>query len=90
MLVQLYHEKKQPVYKRCREIISGSVDATKAEIGAGDEWETDAEIAEAIESADNVKGIPEFWFTVLSSCPLMDDLIHEWDEDVLKHLLDVR
>jgi len=35
-------------------------------------------------------GIPEFWLQVLKNSDVVSELIKEQDEDVLKHLIDVR
>lgn len=37
-----------------------------------------------------VKGIPEFWFTILKQTPPMDQIIEDHDEPILEHLFDVR
>lgn len=39
---------------------------------------------------DDVKGIPEFWFTILKQTPPMDQIIEDHDEPILEHLLDVQ
>lgn len=39
---------------------------------------------------ENTKGIPQFWLTAMKNVELLEDMIQEQDEDVLKHLTDVR
>lgn len=39
---------------------------------------------------ENTKGIPEFWLTAMKNVELLEDMIQEQDEDILKHLTDVR
>lgn len=39
---------------------------------------------------ENTKGIPEFWLTAMKNVELIGDMIQEHDEDVLKHLIDVK
>ncbi|XP_058447716.1 nucleosome assembly protein 1-like 1 [Malaya genurostris] len=43
-----------------------------------------------IATDEQVKGIPEFWLSVFKMAPILSSLIHPHDEDVLKHLMDVR
>ncbi|XP_035672497.1 nucleosome assembly protein 1-like 1 isoform X2 [Branchiostoma floridae] len=38
---------------------------------------------------ENVEGIPEFWLTVFKNCELINDMVQEHDENILKHLTDV-
>jgi len=40
--------------------------------------------------ADAVTGVPDFWITVLRHVALTSDMIQEVDEDILKHLVDIR
>ncbi|CAG0915084.1 unnamed protein product [Notodromas monacha] len=42
------------------------------------------------DTKDDVKGVPEFWFKVLKNVSLLDEMIHEQDEPVLKHLTDIK
>lgn len=37
----------------------------------------------------NTKGIPEFWLTAMKNVDILEDLIKDADEDILKHLFDV-
>lgn len=39
---------------------------------------------------ENTKGIPEFWLTAMKNVELIEDMIQEHDEEVLKHLTDVK
>lgn len=39
---------------------------------------------------ENTKGIPEFWLTAMKNVELIAEMIQEHDEEVLKHLTDVR
>jgi len=38
---------------------------------------------------ENTKGIPEFWLTAMRNVELIEEMIKEQDEDVLKHLTDI-
>jgi nucleosome assembly protein 1-like 1 len=42
------------------------------------------------DAGENVKGIPDFWFTILKNVDLLSEMIQEHDEPVLKHLTDVK
>jgi nucleosome assembly protein 1-like 1 len=41
-------------------------------------------------NADGNRGIPAFWFTAMSTHPLISEMIHDGDEEALKHLLDIK
>lgn len=42
------------------------------------------------EAKENTKGIPDFWLTVLKYVPKVDVLVKEYDEPLLKHLVDIK
>nr|XP_009858374.1 nucleosome assembly protein 1-like 1 [Ciona intestinalis] len=39
---------------------------------------------------EDIKGIPEFWLTIFKNIPMMQEMIQEHDEPILKSLQDVR
>lgn len=39
---------------------------------------------------DNVKGIPEFWLTIFKNVGMLDEMVQEHDEPILKHLYDIK
>jgi len=39
---------------------------------------------------ENTKGIPEFWLTAMKNVELIGDMIQEHDEEILKHLTDIK
>lgn len=41
-------------------------------------------------SMNPIKGIPNFWLHILYSNPMLDFIIHDGDDDILKHLIDIR
>jgi len=57
------------------------------------EKDEDEKMAESILNQlkldENTTGIPEFWLTVMKNVELIEDMIKEHDEDILKHLTDV-
>lgn len=40
--------------------------------------------------ADDSKGIPEFWLTAMKNVEIIQEMIQEHDEPILKHLTDIR
>merc|ERR1712002_228714 len=57
------------------------------------EKDEDEKMAESILNQlkldENTQGIPEFWLTVTKNVELVEDMIKDHDEDVLKHLIDI-
>jgi nucleosome assembly protein 1-like 1 len=41
-------------------------------------------------NADGSTGIPAFWYTAMSTHPLLAEMIYEGDEEALKHILDIK
>lgn len=39
---------------------------------------------------ENTKGIPEFWLSAMKNVELLADMIQDQDEDILKHLTDIK
>ncbi|CAG5075137.1 Similar to Nap1l4: Nucleosome assembly protein 1-like 4 (Mus musculus) [Cotesia congregata] len=39
---------------------------------------------------DNVKGIPDFWLTIFKNVAMLDEMVQEHDEAILKHLYDIK
>ncbi|GBN06897.1 Nucleosome assembly protein 1-like 1 [Araneus ventricosus] len=50
----------------------------------------DEESGEKGDGNEPVKGIPEFWVTALKNAPAIADMIEEYDEPILKHLIDIK
>lgn len=73
---------------------------TKAEEGEEKQEKSEEEKTEEEKIADdvlkklnmdeNTKGIPEFWLSAMKNVELLSDMIQEQDEDILKHLTDVK
>jgi nucleosome assembly protein 1-like 1 len=95
-----YLSKYQPLYEKRLNIVKGVYEPTDAEAKcAFDEDETDEQAKKAAEEEkkdeqkkeeEKAVGIPEFWLQVLRNSDVVSDLIREHDEEVLKHLIDVR
>ncbi len=95
-LEKKYFEKFTPLYQKRAAIVNGVAEPTEAEIQAGeedeseDEDEKDEAAAKTEESADAVKGIPEFWLSAMKNQISLAEMITDRDEVALKHLVDVR
>jgi nucleosome assembly protein 1-like 1 len=102
-LEKKYLEKYRPLYERRAEIVNGVSEPKDAEMEAGlqaeqengevpaagegkDEEETEAGAA----AAAAAKGVPEFWLTAMKNMVIVADLITSKDEEVLRHLTDIR
>jgi len=95
-----YLSKYQPLYEKRLNIIKGTYEPTDAESKcAFDEDDTDEQAKKAAEEEkkdeqkkeeEKTVGIPEFWLQVFKNSDVISELIKEQDEEVLKHLVDVR
>ncbi|XP_066600029.1 nucleosome assembly protein 1-like 1 [Prorops nasuta] len=39
---------------------------------------------------DDTKGIPDFWLTIFKNVRMLDEMVQEHDEPILKHLMDIK
>ncbi|CAF5009426.1 unnamed protein product [Rotaria sp. Silwood1] len=90
-----YLNKYQQLYGKRLNIVKGTYEPTEAEIKcAFDEDENNEQTTkpsqEEKKDEEKVVGIPEFWFHVLKNSDVISELIREHDEEILKHLLDIR
>ncbi|KAH8664324.1 hypothetical protein BX600DRAFT_436878 [Xylariales sp. PMI_506] len=99
-LEKKYFAKFTPLYQKRAEIVNGGAEPTEEEVQAGEEDEEDEEEqAEAekteeaekpAETAEDVKGIPEFWLSAMKNQISLAEMITDRDEAALKHLVDIR
>ena len=98
-LEKKYLEKYKPLYKRRAEIVNGLTEPNEEELAAGHaaEQENDEPITDAPKEEDDAaassappKGVPEFWLSAMKNMIALADLITPKDEEVLKHLTDIR
>ncbi|TVY85197.1 putative nucleosome assembly protein [Lachnellula suecica] len=93
-LEKKYFAKFTPLYQKRAQIVNGATEPTAEEIKAGeedDEEEAEAEpSAKPEESAENVKGIPEFWLSAMKNQISLAEMITDRDEAALKDLVDVQ
>lgn len=102
-LEKKYLELYRPLYVKRNEVITGRYEPTDEEVALGEKVDEDEkadndEDEEKKDKADDkgqdaggdIKGIPEFWLTLLKNHPHLSETITENDEQVLKHLVDIR
>ncbi|ORY97278.1 hypothetical protein BCR43DRAFT_489512 [Syncephalastrum racemosum] len=98
-LEKKYLELYKPLYEKRSQVIAGDYEPTEEEVALGakvDEDEEEKKDEQAVEEEDDdkeeqeMKGIPEFWLTTLKNHPQIGETITDADEQVLKHLTDIR
>jgi nucleosome assembly protein 1-like 1 len=92
-LEKKYFAKFTPLYQKRAQIVNGASEPTVEEIKAGeeDEEQDEAEPAEKQQdTAENVKGIPEFWLSAMKNQVSLAEMITDRDEAALKDLTDVQ
>lgn len=97
-----YQKRQAELTSKRRQIVVGEHEVTDEEsIWTHDDDEEEDEDESKIEEVSEtnqqtaepkepVKGIPEFWFTILKQTQPMDQIIEDHDEPILEHLEDVR
>jgi len=63
---------------------------SKAADGKSEEEKLADGVENQLKLDENTKGVPEFWLTAMKNVELIEEMIQEHDEDVLKHLTDVK
>jgi nucleosome assembly protein 1-like 1 len=88
-IVIKYAEKLAPLLEKRKKLIVGELEPTEEEIKKGTpEGMPDTTEADKGRKADT-KGVPDFWYTVLSNNDDFAQLITERDEEALKHLTNI-
>lgn len=86
-LEQKFQSQHDSIFKKRCEIINGTYQPNDDECKLpGIEMKVD----EPSEGQEKVSGVPNFWLIVLKNVNEMSCMIEEYDEDVLKHLVDIR
>ncbi|KAF8786355.1 nucleosome assembly protein 1-like 1 [Argiope bruennichi] len=99
-----YEKKFNPLYEKRTAIVTGAYLPTEDECDYQSDNEKEIELADAVQKVkvededsgekgdgnEPVKGIPEFWLTALKNAPAIADMIEEYDEPILKHLIDIK
>ena len=97
-LEKKYFAKFTPLYQKRAKIVNGATEPSEAEIKAGEQDDEEGEDGESSkpeltdkdESAESLKGIPEFWLSAMKNQISLAELITQPDEQALKHLTDIR
>lgn len=99
-LEKKYFAKFTPLYQKRAEIVNGKTEPSEEEIKAGEQDDEDEDEDEEStsapaeekgdESAEDIKGIPEFWLSAMKNQVSLAEMITEKDEGALKYLTDIR
>ncbi|KAJ3299392.1 hypothetical protein HK104_009093 [Borealophlyctis nickersoniae] len=95
-LEKKYLKQYQPLYDKRAAVIQGLVEPSDEECKREPEEAEEAEEEkqeEAVKTeapSEPVKGVPEFWLTILKNHPLICELVTEKDEEALKSLTDIK
>ncbi|XP_037040218.1 nucleosome assembly protein 1-like 3 [Bradysia coprophila] len=101
-LEKAFHEKHQQILNKRFDIVCGKYEPNDDECDLPDSellqridenisMITQLSIDGQPEGSENpIKGIPNFWLHILYSNPMLDFVIHDGDDDILKHLIDIR
>merc|ERR1712136_485937 len=75
----------------------GDEDKAEQEEKSGEKTEEKSEdekmadsVLDQLKLDENTKGIPDFWLTAMKNVELIEEMIQEHDEPVLKHLTDIK
>lgn len=90
VIEEKYYNLEKPLLERQMEIIAGHAVPTEEEMKLLPQLlkEDEQDQAESLKKVQ-AKAIPEYWLKVLKNCEVLDQLIEEKDEPVLKHLTKV-
>ncbi|KAF3065034.1 hypothetical protein GL218_02212 [Daldinia childiae] len=99
-LEKKYFAKFTPLYEKRAAIVNGKDEPTEEQIKAGEDEEDEKDEAEAeaekgeekstSETAELVKGIPEFWLSAMKNQISLAEMITDRDEAALRYLTDIR
>ena len=98
-LEKKYQEQYQPLFNKRRDIVTGVVEPGKAKATwKSDEEATDGDkvnefseiLKELQKTAEDAKGIPDFWLTILRNTEILSEMVQEHDEPVVKKLTDIK
>ncbi|KAI1398123.1 nucleosome assembly protein [Hypoxylon fuscum] len=96
-LEKKYFAKFTPLYEKRAAIVNGKEEPTDDQVKAGEEDQEEDEEAKAeksedkaSETAEAVKGIPEFWLSAMKNQISLAEMITDRDEAALRYLTDIR
>ncbi|CAG2111736.1 unnamed protein product, partial [Medioppia subpectinata] len=93
-----YEVKYKPIFDKRNDIVNGVYEPNEEECNypsdsedeEEEEGEKKAEKPVEKEEDKDIKGIPEFWLTILKNVDIFAENIQEHDEPILQHLIDIR
>lgn len=86
-LEQKFQSQHDIIFKKRSDIVNGAYEPCDDECKLpGVELKVD----EPSEGQEKVSGVPNFWLTVMKNVNELSIMIQEYDEDILKHLIDIR
>ncbi|VVC26808.1 Hypothetical protein CINCED_3A014476 [Cinara cedri] len=100
-----YHKEYVEFYNKRSEIVQGNYEPTEEECDypsdeddelkdlsadMDDKVKVEGFKPAAIIDASEIKGIPDFWLTILKNTSLISDMIQPHDEPILSHLTDIK
>lgn len=95
-LEKKYFAKFTPLYQKRAKIVNGAAEPSEEEVKAGKADDEEEEEKEEVktedkkESAEDLKGVPEFWLSAMKNHLSLAETITDRDEAALKHLTDIR
>jgi nucleosome assembly protein 1-like 1 len=90
-LEKSFLKKYQPLYNKRADIIAGNVEPTESECARPEDDDEDlTKEMTATEEEAEIKGVPEFWSTILKNHPQISEMVTEHDEPLLAHLTDIK
>ncbi|MCJ1337446.1 hypothetical protein MMC09_002728 [Bachmanniomyces sp. S44760] len=98
-LEKKFFAKFTPLYEKRAKIVNGTTEPTESEVRAGETEDEGEETEDSgvkadtnteAQSAESVKGIPEFWLSAMKNQISIAELITDRDEAALKSLTDIR
>jgi len=89
-LEKKYNKQFEPILNKRAQVVSGAQEPTEEEAKFERTLEEGAKLREAKPEDASIKGIPQFWLTVMQNNRMVSESIFENDEEALKALTDVR
>ncbi|XP_068169952.1 nucleosome assembly protein 1-like 4a isoform X1 [Antennarius striatus] len=94
----------EPLLEKRRDIVTGTVEPTDQECEWHSDREEEEELAAEVKKKATIeeakkeeampeedpKGIPDFWITIFKNVDMLNDMLQEHDEPILKHLKDIQ
>ncbi|MCL4141339.1 UNVERIFIED_CONTAM: hypothetical protein GTU68_042690, partial [Idotea baltica] len=95
-----YDALHQRLFEKRKVILNGEYEPNEEECdfpSDDDEEEEDKELCKDLEEKakveeedENTKGIPDFWLTIFKNVDLLAEMVMEYDEPIISHLMDIK